>query len=95
MRRPADVEVWGLFSIVKERVRGGAVAVTKHLGNASTLRGVRAIAKKHPTVTRIVLKGTADQLDRANGLSLTWSKDIDIVTRYVPIDYEIVKESAT
>lgn len=93
MRRPADVEVWGTFSIVKERVRGGAVATVRHLGNASTIRGVRAIAKRHPTAIRLVLKGTADQLDRANGYSLTWARDVDLVSRYVPVDYEIVKET--
>jgi hypothetical protein len=33
-------------------------------------------------------------LDRANGLSLTWTKSIDLVTRDVPVDYEIVKVGA-
>ena len=84
-RSIGTIEVWGTLK------DSGGPAVVKPLGSASTIRGVRTIAKKHPTVIRIVLKGTADQLDRANGHSLTWSKDIDLVTRYVPIDYEIVK----
>jgi hypothetical protein len=87
-RSVGTIEVWGTFTgAMRERVE-------KHLGNASSIRGVRTIAKKHPTVNRLVLKGTADQLDRANGLSLTWSKDVDLITRYVPIDYEIIKENA-
>ena len=65
--------------------------VRRPIGTASTIRGVRTIVKKHPGVIRIVLKGTADVLDRANGFSITWSQDIDLITRYVPILYEIVK----
>jgi hypothetical protein len=65
------------------------------LGTASTIRGVRQIVRrKCPVALRVILRGTADALDQANGLSMTWSRQIDLVTRNVPVDYEIVKESA-
>ena len=33
------------------------------------------------------IKGRAEVI-----VGLTWSKDVDVITRYIPIDYEIVKE---
>lgn len=92
------IEVLADFHVDRDLGRGplgpvGARSTARRaIGKASTLRGVRTIAKKHPTAIRIILKGTADALDRANGLSIMWTKDIDLVTHYVPILYEIVKE---
>jgi hypothetical protein len=44
IRHPADVEVWGEFTangpVLNARER-------RQLGSASTIRGVRAIAKRH------------------------------------------------
>lgn len=65
------------------------------LGTASTIRGVRQVVRRRcPGALRVILRGTADALDHANGLSMTWSKQIDLITRDVPVDYEIVKEGA-
>jgi hypothetical protein len=79
---PAKIEVW---------VHLGTGPML--LGTASTIRGVRQIVRRRcPVALRVILRGTADALDQANGLSMTWSKRIDLVTRDVPVDYEIVKE---
>lgn len=83
MRRTADVEVWAK----------DAYGPLRRLGVASTIRGIRQMIKRRlPDVKQVELHGTADALDRANGLSLSWSQSIDLVTRDVPIRYVIVKE---
>jgi hypothetical protein len=98
MRRAAGVEVWGEFSALP--AISPHYALKRHelkrrrLGSATTIRGVRAIARRNPSVRRLFLKGTADALDRTNGLSMTWAKDVDLIVRYVPVDYEIIKEGA-
>lgn len=84
MKKTADVEVWA-------QNNAGAFVMA---GKASTIRGVRQMIKRtYPNTKRIMLRGTADALDRANGLGFQWHQWIDLVTRDVPIKYVIVKES--
>ena len=64
-------------------------------GRASTIRGVRQVLRRYmPAASRVVLRGTADELNRANGQSLTWQKTLDLVTHWCPIEYEIVRGAA-
>ncbi len=83
---PTSIEVWG------HGAPGSSPRV--RLGTASTIRGVRQVVKRHPGIKRVVLRGTADALDLANGRGYTWWHALDMVTHDVPIEYEIIKESA-
>jgi hypothetical protein len=82
VKHPADVEVWAYEQGRERPVR---------LGSASTIRGVRQVVRKYPSTVRVMLRGTADAIDRANGRSHIWSQTIDMVTRDVPIDYDVIK----
>ena len=62
------------------------------LGTASTIRGAQQLVRRRPGVVRVLLRGTASALDRANGQSHVWSLVLDLRTRDVPVDYEVVRE---